>query len=650
VNSTATTAAGRARKAAPHGPALSPEARFQQGREHAAAGRWAQAESAFEQVAAARSADPVAWLSLAHARLQLGAFASGADAARRAVALDPRSELGLNLAAQCLEHTGRLRELAELFASVDMDAIADSDLHLRLGIALTRLGRFEGAVKALLDALRRNLRSTAAYAQLGNVFQLMKMPEEARESFRNALALGRSPVEMATAIVFTSLEACSWAQLPADLAALDEKVLRGEGQPNPFYSLNFSWPRQRQLAAARAHAGQLFAGIAPLPPAPRRRPGADIRVGFVSSDFHEHATAYLIAELFERQDTAGLRFHAYSYGEDDGSPMRRRIELAFGGRFRDARQMASADLARSIRGDGIDVLVDLKGYTLFSRNDVFAYRAAPIQVNFLGFPGTLGSGHYDYLIGDPVVSPLAHADGYAEKIAQMPDCYQPNDRQRPVQDPDSRSACGLPQDAFVLCCFNANYKITPAVFDRWCALLRSIDDAVLWLFVANPQARVNLLAEARRRGIDGSRLVWATPLPLAAHLGRMRHADLFLDTLPVNAHTTASDALWAGLPVLTVAGDSFVSRVAASLLTAAGLPELVTTDLDSYECLARELARDRGRLVALRARLAARRQDCALFDSARYARGFGALIARMVERHDRGLPPDHLPALPDTTP
>jgi predicted O-linked N-acetylglucosamine transferase (SPINDLY family) len=617
---------------------------FEQGRSFAVAGQWAQAVAAFEAVAKARPRDPVPWLSVAHALLQLGQHERASRAACAAVRLDRRSELGLTIAAQCFEHCGRHRELVELFASAELASITTPDLHVRLGIALTRLGRFQDAVKALLDALRRDMRSTAAYAQLGNVFQLMKMPEEARESFRNALVLGRSPVEMQTAILFTSLEASSWDLLAADLAALEDQVALGLGQPTPFYALNFAWDRPRQLAAARAQAQRLFPGIAPLPPRAPRKAGAPVRVGFVSSDFHEHATAYLIAELFENPDRRRVQFHAYSYGENDGSPMRLRIEKAFGEHFVEARQMAAAALAQRIRDDAIDVLIDLKGYTLFARNEVFAYRAAPVQVNFLGFPGSLGSEHYDYIIGDPVVTPLAHADGFTEKIAQMPHCYQPNDRQRPVAPAAGRAAAGLPDDAFVLCCFNANYKITPPVFDRWCALLRQIDDAVLWLFVANPQARKNLAAQAQRRGVDPQRLAWATPLPLAEHLGRMQLADLFLDTLPVNAHTTASDALWAGLPMVTVAGNSFVSRVAASLLVAAGLPELVAPDLDGYERLALDLARDRTRLAGLRQRLVANRDSCALFDSRQFAADFTGLIERMIQCHDAGLAPRHLAA------
>ena len=244
------------------------------------------------------------------------------------------------------------------------------------------------------------------------------------------------------------------------------------------------------------------------------------------------------------------------------------------------------------------------------------------------------------------MTPLEHADGYAERIAQLPNCYQPNDRLRPISTAAERARWGLPQEALVFCCFNANYKITPQLFDRWCALLHQIDDAVLWLFVTNPKARQNLLDEAQRRGIGAERLFWATGLPLGEHLARIQAADLFLDTMPVNAHTTASDALWAGVPVLTVLGDAFVSRVAASLLAAAGLPELIAQDLDGYQQIALQLARDRDRLRALRARLAAQRHTCALFDSARYTRDFEALIARMVERHERGLAPEHLPAQP----
>jgi predicted O-linked N-acetylglucosamine transferase (SPINDLY family) len=326
--------------------------------------------------------------------------------------------------------------------------------------------------------------------------------------------------------------------------------------------------------------------------------------------------------------------------------MRARLRAGIGeGAFRDVRERSDADIAQAIREDGIDILVDLKGYTLRGRAGIFALRPAPIQVNYLGFPGTMGSDCHDYIIGDPVVTPLDHAEGYSECIAQLPGCYQPNDRRRAVAEPQSRARWGLPADAFVFCSFNANYKITPEVFDAWCRLLAAVPDAILWTFESNGQARRNLLAEAARRGIGAERFYWAPPLSNAEHLARIGCADLFLDTLPVNAHTTASDALWAGLPVVTVRGDTFVSRVAASLLTAAGLAELVAGDLAGYERMALELAGDRARLARLRERLGRDRLQCALFDSGRTTRGLEDLFARMAQRHRAGLAPAPLPAL-----
>ena len=610
---------------------------------HAREQRWAQAAEAYEAAVAAAPHDLTMWLNLAHARLKLEDLPGGAAAASRAVALDPACELGLTIAAQCLARAGRHQDLVALFRSVDMQTIGDAGLHLQLGQALYRLGRMEESVQALLGVLKRNPRCAEAFAQLGNVFQLLKLPEEARESFRNALALGAAPVEMMSAVLFTSLEASRWETFEQDLERLNELVAQKRGQPVPFYSLAFAWTRQQQLAASQAHADRIFQGIIPLASGAARPPDAKVRIGYVSSDFHEHATAHLIAQMLELHDRNRFSIHAYSYGIDDASAMRRRIHAAIGENFVEANQMSDRALADRIRGDAIDILIDLKGYTLYARNGVFAYRAAPIQVNFLGFPGSLGSAHYDYLVGDPIVTPLEHADGFIEKIAQMPNSYQPNDSLRPIAGRADRPRWQLPAEAFVFCCFNANYKVTAPVFDRWCSLLRQIDDAVLWLLETNPQARKNLLARAQRQGVQASRIFWAPRLEPAEHLARICAGDLFLDTLPVNAHTTASDALWAGIPVLTVLGESFVSRVAASLLTAAGLPELVARDLQEYEQIALDLARNRSALRKLRERLAGNRTACPLFDSVRYTRDFEELMIRMIDRLDAGLAPEHLP-------
>jgi predicted O-linked N-acetylglucosamine transferase (SPINDLY family) len=327
--------------------------------------------------------------------------------------------------------------------------------------------------------------------------------------------------------------------------------------------------------------------------------------------------------------------------------MRRRLEAAFDA-FVDVSGLGDAEVARRIRDDGVEILVDLKGYTRHARTAILAMRPAPVQVEWLGFPGTTGAPFVDYAIVDPVVLPPSRADEFTEKLAFLPDCYQPNDRLRAIGAPPGRAACGLPGDGFVFCCFNPTYKIRPELFDVWCRLLRDVPGSVLWLLESNAQARANLLREAAARGVDPERLVFAPLVASEANLARLRHADLVLDTLPVNAHTTASDALWAGAPIVTVVGNAFAGRVCASLLAAVGLPELATADLAAYEALARALATDPARLASIRERLERARDASPLFDSARFARELDALLLRMAERHRAGLAPEHLPPRPVT--
>jgi protein O-GlcNAc transferase len=349
----------------------------------------------------------------------------------------------------------------------------------------------------------------------------------------------------------------------------------------------------------------------------------------------------LIAQVLELHDRRRVEVRLYSYGAGDASPMRRRIESA-GDAFVELAGLSDREAAQRIRDDGVEVLVDLKGYTLNARTAILAMRPAPVQVAYLGFPGTMGADFIDYAIADPVVAPASMADAFAEKLAWLPDCYQPNDRLREIGPPPGRAACGLPEQGVVFCCFNHTYKLRPALFDRWCRLLARTPGSVLWLLQSNAQARANLLREAAARGIDAGRIVFAPVVPPAQNLGRLTHADLFLDTLPINAHTTASDALWAGVPVVTCPGDSFVGRVAASLLKAVGLDELVAPDLDAYEAVAHRLASDPARLAAVRTRLGAAREDAPLFDSARITRGLEDLYERMSARWRAGQEPAHL--------
>jgi predicted O-linked N-acetylglucosamine transferase (SPINDLY family) len=365
-----------------------------------------------------------------------------------------------------------------------------------------------------------------------------------------------------------------------------------------------------------------------------------IRVAYLSADFHSHATAYLAAGLFEAHDRSRFETVAISFGPDDSSEMRGRLKGAFD-RFIDVRDKSDHAAATLLNEMEIDIAVDLKGFTQDARPGILAYRPAPVQVNYLGHPGTMGARYIDYLIADRRIVPEGHERHYREKIVCLPDSYQANDRKRRIAErTPTRAEEGLPDTGVVFCSFNGSFKITPEVFDIWMRLLKSAEGSVLWLLDDNPTAVRNLKREAEARGVPAQHLVFAPRRPLDVHLARHRLADLFLDTLPCNAHTTASDALWAGLPVLACTGNTFAGRVAASLLFAVGLPELITDSLSSYEAMAMKLALDPTELAQLKAKLAAQRNTAALFDTERFTRDLESAYVTMWERSQRGMPPE----------
>ena len=362
------------------------------------------------------------------------------------------------------------------------------------------------------------------------------------------------------------------------------------------------------------------------------RPRGDrIRIGYLSADFRRHPVAQLMVETFEQHDRKHFHITAYAYGRDDGSEMRRRLERTFDD-FVDVREFTLEATARKIYEDRIDILVDLTGYTRDTRSAVLALRPAPIQVNFLGYPGTMGADFVDYIIADNFVIPPELEQHYSEKVMRMPDCFLPNNGGGARPAPASREEFGLPEDGVVFCCFNQPFKITQAFFDVWCRLLREVPGSVLWLSGRNAVATENLKREAAARGIGAERLVFATTfLSEEKHLARMRCADLFLDTSPYNAHTTCSEALAMGLPVVTCAGDTFASRVAGSMLTAIGAPELVSYSLDAYYQLALDLATHPDKLDVLRRKIIASRDSATWFDRARFTRNLEQCYTRMAE-------------------
>lgn len=396
------------------------------------------------------------------------------------------------------------------------------------------------------------------------------------------------------------------------------------------------WMAQRlaDSAGSRIEAARTFAQP------PRRDAHRPLRIGYLSGDFHQHATALLLIEALEAHDTDQFELHAYSHGHDDGLALRQRLRGAFTG-FHEIGHLDDAQAAHHIHADGIDILVDLKGYTAGSRTLLLAWRPAPLQVSFLGYPGTLGGTLADYLITDRYVSPHAHAARYSEALACLPHSYQPHARHAAPGPAPSREAVGLPEDSVVFCCFNQAWKLTPTVFDAWCQILAAVPGSVLWL-LQDDQAQGNLRQEALARGVSPHRLVFAPDADQASHLARLQQADLVLDTWPYNAHTTASDALATGVPLITLAGDTFAGRVAGSLLHAVGLPELVAADPAAYVALAVQLGNDGDARQRARAKLARLAPQAALFDVPGYTRHLEQLYRAMWARHAAGLAPEAL--------
>jgi protein O-GlcNAc transferase len=515
-----------------------------------------------------------------------------------------------------------------------------------LGNALSAQGRLAEAETAFRRASERDPRHVKAHLGLALTFQAMKRPADALAAYDRVLALDPTHADARLRRFNLKLQLCDWSTLEADAAAIKAAAAAEPAAVADPYFLVFvpGVSAAEQRRTAEAYARDRFAPFRGRPRPEisqvRRDPDRPLRVGYLSTDFHDHATAYLLAEVIELHDRAQVQPFAYSMGPDGDGEMRRRLLAAFQ-EFRDVRTLSDDEAASRIAADGIDILVDLKGYTGGSRAEILALRPAPIQASYLGHPGTTGAAQFiDYLIADRVICPHDASDAYSEVLACLPNCYQPNDRQRRIADETpSRAELGLPERGLVFCSFNATYKVTPKLFDVWMALLCDVEGSVLWFVEEDPIPIANLRREAAARGVTPERLVFAPKLPLDRHLARYRRADLFLDTLPCSAHTTASDALWAGLPVLTCIGDTFAGRVGASIVRSAGLGEMVVADLDEYARRARHLAAHRDELDRLRRRLAAARASSPLFDTPRYTRDLEALYRRMWRRYVAGEPP-----------
>jgi predicted O-linked N-acetylglucosamine transferase (SPINDLY family) len=601
-------------------------------------GNFEQALASYDRALAIRHDDADALYDRGNVLVKLKRYGDALTSYDRALAISPRN-------AEALENRGNallmLKRNEEALASYDAALALDPNSVRTLvsrGTALKTLKRYEQALASYDEALAGAPDHAEALYGRGNALKEIKRYDEALASYDRARSIMPDHPD-AFGWVDAALATCDWGRT-AGLVG-DVAVEIGAGRPvvTPFALLGICDDPALQLQCARNYLDETMPDRPERPRNEVSNRTGKLRIAYLSADFQNHATAYLAAELFELHDRSRFEIAAISFGRDDGSAMRRRLTKAFD-QFHDVRAASDRDVAMLIRDLQTDIAVDLMGFTRDARPGILSFRPAPIQVNFLGFPATMGADFMDYIIADRIVLPFDQHRFYPERIVHLPDCYQPNDSKRAIADrTGTRAEAKLPDEGFVFCCFNNNHKITSPLFEAWMRLLAAVPGSVLWLLRDNDGAQANLRRQTQSHGVAPARLVFADRMSLDAHLARHRLADLCLDTLPYNAHTTASDALWAGVPLLTCQGGTFTGRVAASLLHAVGLPELVTHSLADYEAAALRLATDASFLGAIRRKLRQNRRTHPLFDTDRFRRHIESAYTKMWDIRQRGEAP-----------
>ncbi len=539
----------------------------------------------------------------------------------------------------------KLKRFDAAMASYDRAIAIAPDLveaYSNRGNAFKELGHLDAALASYDRAIEIKPDFAEAYYNRGNIYHELKKFEAAMANYDEALALDPNIEYVLGRRLYTKMSICDWSFLDEDIARLSSGIQGGKRIALGFPLLGLTANPSLQRQAAEIWVNHKFPADGSFGPIAKRARSPKIRIGYYSADFRTHAVTQLTAGLFEHHDRTKFELTAFSFGSNKKDDMRNRVSAAFD-KFVDVENLSDGDVVKRSRELGIDIAVDLMGFTQDNRAGIFASRAAPIQINYIGYPGTMGADYIDYIIADETVIPERAQSDYSERIIYLPNSFQANDDKLKVSGRlFTRAELGLPETGFVFCCFNNNYKITPDTFDSWMRIIGRAEGSVLWLFVQNQIAAANLRKEAAGRGVDPRRLVFAEAMPMPEHLARHRAADLFLDTLPFNAGATASCALWAGLPVLTLTGDAFASRMGASLLSAIQVPELITHRREDYEALAVELATDWDRLEALKRRLAENRLTAPLFDTKLFATNLEQAYTQIYNQYQADLPPDHI--------
>lgn len=577
--------------------------------------------------------------NLANSLQSLGQPEDAIATYQRAIALKPDFAEAHNNLGLSLKNRGRNDEAISALQRAIQLKPEIAGAHNDLGVILQQLGRVEEAVQSFQQALAIQPDSAEAHCNLGTSLEMLGQFDQAMRCYRRANELNTNYNDALIQQVHLQQQMCEWENLEENAEAV-LSAARSDTRMSPGILMTLPTTKPAdQLQCAQRWAADINVrqDSATVSAADKSK----LTLGYLSADFRDHAVSNLTLELFESHDREQFEVVAYSFGHDDGSTMRQRLQTAFD-RFVDVRPLSFEQAAEQIRSDGVDILIDLMGYTRRARTEILALRPSPIQVNYLGYPGTMGADFVDYILVDKFVVPPDQQPHFSEQLVHLPGCYLVNDSRREIAEPKpSRADSGLPDEGFVFCCFNQSYKVTPQVFSLWMRLLKRVPQSVLWLQGTNRFAKESLHREAERHQVDGDRLIFAEKKPsLADHLARIQCADLFLDTWPYNAHTTASDALWVGCPVVTHSGETFASRVAGSLVHALRLPELCTASPEAYEELAYELATQPDRLAEVREKLATQREPSGVFSGVRFARDVERAYWRMWDQFESGRPPE----------
>jgi protein O-GlcNAc transferase len=576
--------------------------------------------------------------NLGNALKEKGELDAAIDSYKQALKIKPDYAEAHNNMGNALKDKGELDAAIDCYKQALKIKPDYAVVYNNMGVALQEKSELDAAIDSYKQALKIKPDYAVAHINMGDVLQEKSELNAAIDSYNQALKIKPDYQSARSLKLHNQSHICDWAAIKAD-QDLVPKLGTTTQYIDPFSILSLEDAPERHRLRSELYVKSKFPQK-PLERAPKplQKPKR-LRIGYFSADFHNHATMYLMAKVFEAHDSEKFEIYAYSFGPDKNDEMQQRLIKAVDV-FDDVANMSDKDAALLARQDKIDIVVDLKGYTKDSRPGIFAYRAAPLQISYLGYPGTMGAEFIDYIIADSVVITEQHEKYYTENIIYLPNSYQVNDNTRMISERSvTKSEMGLPEHGFIFCCFNSNYKISPDEFEIWMRILGMVEGSVLWLLKSNKWAETNLQLEAESRGISRDRLIFADKLPQAEHLARQRLADLFLDTFNVNAHTTTSDALWVGLPVVTKLGKGFAARVAGSLLTAIGLPELITETEQEYEALILDLATNPERLASIKDKLAANRLSKPLFNSELFTKHLEDGYQQAYQRYFEGLEP-----------